>query len=346
MSETTTKTLPRYVMLLAGVLLLAAAVWVAYIANANSRTALGVLSAVLFTISMLCFVFSVSTTLSGYLTLVVGILAVVLAAWMLYLARTNSNTAQGIVAADLFIISIFIFRGLFIVNPNDAKVMVLFGSYAGTVRQSGFFWANPFLVKRKLSLRARNLNGQKLKVNDKMGNPIEIATVVVWKVDDTFKAAFEVDDYEQYVVIQSEAAVRHLTQSYPYDSFEDEEQEEGLTLRSSAEQVNKLLEAELQERLSRAGVKVMEARLSHLAYAPEIAEAMLRRQQATAVVAARTKIVQGAVSMVEMALNQLSERHVVELDEERRAAMISNLLVVLCSESAASPVINAGTLYQ
>ena len=346
MSESPTKTLPRYLMILAGVLVLAAAVWVAYFANANSKTALGVLSAVLFTISMLSFVFSISTTLSGYLTLVAGILAVVLAAWMVYLARSNSNTALGILSADLFIISILIFRGLFIVNPNDAKVMVLFGSYAGTVRQSGFFWANPFLVKRKLSLRARNLNGQKLKVNDKMGNPIEIATVVVWKVDDTFKAAFEVDDYEQYVVIQSEAAVRHLTQSYPYDSFEDEEQEEGLTLRSGADQVNKLLEAELQERLNRAGVKVMEARLSHLAYAPEIAEAMLRRQQATAVVAARTKIVQGAVSMVEMALNQLSERHLVELDEERRAAMISNLLVVLCSESAASPVINAGTLYQ
>jgi regulator of protease activity HflC (stomatin/prohibitin superfamily) len=346
MSESPTKTLPRYLMLLAGVLVLAAAIWVAYLAGSNGHTALGVLSAVLFIISMLSFVFSISTTLSGYPTLVAGILALVLAAWMVYLARSNSNTALGILSADLFIISILIFRGLFIVNPNDAKVMVLFGSYAGTVRQSGFFWANPFLVKRKLSLRARNLNGQKLKVNDKMGNPIEIATVVVWKVDDTFKAAFEVDDYEQYVVIQSEAAVRHLTQSYPYDSFEDEEQEEGLTLRSSAEQVNKLLEAELQERLNRAGVKVMEARLSHLAYAPEIAEAMLRRQQATAVVAARTKIVQGAVSMVEMALNQLSERHLVELDEERRAAMISNLLVVLCSESAASPVINAGTLYQ
>ena len=224
--------------------------------------------------------------------------------------------------------------------------MVLFGNYAGTVRKNGFFWANPFFVKRKFSLRARNLSGQKLKVNDKIGNPIEIAAVIVWQVDDTFKAAFEVDDYEQYVVIQSEAAVRHLAQSYPYDSFEDEGREAGLTLRSSAEQVNKLLEGELQDRLARAGVKVIEARLSHLAYAPEIAEAMLRRQQATAVVAARTRIVQGAVSMVEMALNQLSERNLVELDEERRAAMVSNLLVVLCSESAASPVINTGTLYQ
>jgi regulator of protease activity HflC (stomatin/prohibitin superfamily) len=195
-------------------------------------------------------------------------------------------------------------------------------------------------------LRARNLSGDKLKVNDKIGNPIEIGTVIVWQVEDTFKAAFEVDDYEHYVVVQSEAAVRHLAQSYPYDSFEDEGREEGLTLRASVDQVNKLLEGELQARLARAGVKVIEARLSHLAYAPEIAEAMLRRQQATAVVSARTRIVQGAVSMVEMALKQLSERKLVDLDEERRAAMVSNLLVVLCSESAASPVINAGTLYQ
>jgi regulator of protease activity HflC (stomatin/prohibitin superfamily) len=246
----------------------------------------------------------------------------------------------------LFILGFFTAAGLFIVNPNEAKVMVLFGSYAGSVRTNGFFWANPFFKKKNLSLRARNLSGQKLKVNDKMGNPIEIAAVVVWKVADTFKACFEVDDYEHYVVIQSEAAVRHLAQSHPYDSFEDEGQEEVLTLRSGADHINELLEKELTERLSRAGVEIMEARLSHLAYAPEIAEAMLRRQQATAVVAARTRIVQGAVSMVEMALNQLSERNLVELDEERRAAMVSNLLVVLCSESAASPVINAGTLYQ
>jgi regulator of protease activity HflC (stomatin/prohibitin superfamily) len=249
-------------------------------------------------------------------------------------------------AIVLLIIGIFLFVGLFIVNPNDAKVAVLFGSYAGTVRNNGFFWANPFFIKKKISLRARNLSGQKLKVNDKIGNPIEIAAVIVWQVSDTFKAYFEVDDYEQYVVIQSEAAVRHLAQSYPYDSFEDEDQEEGLALRSVAEQINKLLEQELQDRLNRAGVKIIEARLSHLAYAPEIAEAMLRRQQATAVIAARTRIVKGAATMVEMALNQLSERHLVELDEERRAVMVSNLLVVLCSESAASLVINTGTLYQ
>ena len=283
---------------------------------------------------------------NGYLMLVVGIVLLAAAGGIIYYAVSSHNQAYRALLVILLLAAILILRGLFIVNPNEAKVMVLFGSYAGTVRKNGFFWANPFFVKRKLSLRARNLNGQKLKVNDKIGNPIEIAAVIVWQVQDTFKAAFEVDDYEQYVVIQSEAAVRHLAQSYPYDSFEDEGQEAGLTLRSGADQVNKLLEGELQERLNRAGVKVIEARLSHLAYAPEIAEAMLRRQQATAVVAARTRIVQGAVSMVEMALNQLSERHLVELDEERRAAMVSNLLVVLCSESAASPVINTGTLYQ
>ncbi len=279
--------------------------------------------------------------LSGYLMLVIGIALLVVTGVLL-----RFGVGRVAISVVLIIIAIIIFSGLFIVNPNDAKVAVLFGSYAGSVRKSGFFWANPFFIKKRFSLRARNLNGEKLKVNDKIGNPIEIAAVVVWQIQDTFKAAFEVDDYEQYVVVQSEAAVRHLTQSYPYDSFEDEYQEEGLTLRSSADQVNKLLEQELQARLDRAGVKVIEARLSHLAYAPEIAEAMLRRQQATAVVAARTRIVQGAVGMVEMALNQLSERHLVELDEERRAAMVSNLLVVLCSESAAAPVINTGTLYQ
>jgi regulator of protease activity HflC (stomatin/prohibitin superfamily) len=282
----------------------------------------------------------------GYAMLAVGIVLLAIGGGLAYLADAQGIPALGGVAAVLFIVAIFIFIGLFIVNPNDAKVMVLFGSYAGTARTSGFYWANPFLVKRKISLRARNLSGQKLKVNDKLGNPIEIAAVVVWQVNETFKAAFEVDNYEQYVVIQSEAAVRHLAQSYPYDSFEDPGQEIVMTLRASTDQMSKFLEAELQDRLSRAGVKIMEARLSHLAYAPEIAEAMLRRQQASAVVAARTQIVQGAVSMVEMALAQLSEKHLVELDEERRAAMISNLLVVLCSESAASPVINAGTLYQ
>jgi regulator of protease activity HflC (stomatin/prohibitin superfamily) len=285
-------------------------------------------------------------TMSGYLMLVIGI--VILAA-SIGLMILGTNTDKNWIAAPfvvLLLVGIFILVGCFIVNPNEAKVMVLFGNYAGTVRKSGFFWANPFMTKRKLSLRARNLSGQKLKVNDKLGNPIEIAAVVVWQVDETFKAAFEVDNYEQYVIIQSEAAVRHLAQSYPYDSFEDAGAAEVMTLRASTDKMSDFLVAELQNRLARAGVKIVEARLSHLAYAPEIAEAMLRRQQASAVVAARTQIVYGAVSMVEMALKQLSEKHLVDLDEERRAAMVSNLLVVLCSESAASPVINAGTLYQ
>jgi regulator of protease activity HflC (stomatin/prohibitin superfamily) len=237
------------------------------------------------------------------------------------------------------------FAGLFIVNPNDSRVLVLFGTYKGTVKKNGFCWANPFLTKKKVTLRARNLNGERLKVNEKGGNPIEIAAVVVWQVEDTFKACFEVDDYEHYVVVQSEAAVRNLAGSYPYDTFDDDA-EEGLTLRAGGEQVNNLLEKELAERFDRAGIRVIEARISHLAYAPEIAEAMLRRQQAAAVVAARTQIVHGAVSMVEMALERLAEKHVVQLDEERKAAMVSNLLVVLCSESSASPVVNAGTLYQ
>ncbi len=284
--------------------------------------------------------------LSGYLMLAVGV-ALFAGGIVIAILTSSLNNALLIwLSIILVLVGSLIFAGLFVVNPNDAKVAVLFGNYSGTVRNNGFFWANPFFIKKKFSLRARNLSGDKLKVNDKIGNPIEIAAVIVWQVSDTFKAAFEVDDYEQYVVVQSEAAVRHLAQSYPYDSFEDEGREEGLTLRSGADQVNKLLEGELQNRLARAGVRVIEARLSHLAYAPEIAEAMLRRQQATAVVAARTRIVQGAVSMVEMALKQLSEKKLVELDEERRAAMVSNLLVVLCSESAASPVINAGTLYQ
>jgi len=282
----------------------------------------------------------------GYPMLALGIIITGLSVWLTILASGGQNAGQIVLSSIGYIVAVLIFVGLIIVNPNEAKVLVLFGKYTGTIQENGFFWANPFLVKKRFSLRARNLSGQKLKVNDKIGNPIEIAAVIVWQVQDTFKAAFEVDDYEQYVVNQSEVAVRHLAQSYPYDSFEDEGREEGLTLRGGADQVSKLLEGELQARLARAGVKVLEARISHLAYAPEIAEAMLRRQQATAVVAARTKIVQGAVSMVEMALKQLSEKNLVELDDERRAAMISNLLVVLCSESAASPVINAGTLYQ
>jgi len=233
--------------------------------------------------------------------------------------------------------------GFFIVNPNESMVLILFGTYHGTVKEFGFFWANPFFTKKKVSLRAMNLNSEKLKVNDMMGNPIEIAAVIVWQVADTAKAVFEVDNYARYVEIQSEAAVRTLASTYPYDEFELENAE--ITLRGNAPLVNEELEKQLAERLAMAGVTVIEARISHLAYAPEIAGAMLQRQQAAAVVAARHKIVEGAVGMVEMALEQLSQKQVVELDEERKAAMVSNLLVVLCSDRAASPVVNAGTLH-
>jgi len=232
--------------------------------------------------------------------------------------------------------------GFFILQPNEAGVLLLFGKYVGTARREGFCWANPFYTKKKISLRLRNLNGAKVKVNDKAGNPIEIAAVVVWKVENTFAAFFEVDDYNSFVTIQSESAIRHLASSYPYDSWEDEH---AVSLRGHIDEVSHSLERELQERLDKAGVRVLEARLSHLAYAPEIAEAMLRRQQATAIIAARQKIVEGAVGMVRMALEQLRAENVISLDEERKAAMVSNLLVVLCSESHVQPVVNAGTLY-
>ncbi|MGK0238240.1 MAG: regulator of protease activity HflC (stomatin/prohibitin superfamily) [Candidatus Pelagisphaera sp.] len=237
--------------------------------------------------------------------------------------------------------AVFIAIGFFTLQPNTAAVLILFGAYKGTVRESGFLWRNPLLTKKKVSLRARNLNGDKLKVNDKRGNPIEIATVVVWRVDDTAQASFDVDDYEHYVSVQSESAVRHLANSYAYDNGEQEEP----TLRSATDTVNQALQVELQERLGKAGVSVEEARLTHLAYSPEIAQVMLRRQQAEAIVAARTKIVQGAVGMVDMALAELSRKEVVHLDEERKASMVSNLLVVLCGESEVHPVVNTGTLY-
>ena len=238
---------------------------------------------------------------------------------------------------------VFLVRGFIIINPNEANVLVLFGTYKGTVKASGFHWVNPFFLRRKISLRARNLNGDTLKVNDKIGNPVEIAAVIVWMVEDTSKAVFEVDNYINYVNIQSEAAVRHLAGTCPYDNFEEENAE--ITLRGGAEKVSQLLENELNERLAPAGIKVIEARISHLSYAQEIASAMLRRQQATAVVAARKQIVEGAVGMVEMALSKLSEREIVQLDEERKAAMVSNLLVVLCGDKEVSPVVNTGTLH-
>jgi regulator of protease activity HflC (stomatin/prohibitin superfamily) len=277
--------------------------------------------------------------------LLVGIILIAVSIYTFVDAISSENYIMIVPCVLLLLLGILTLVGLFIVNPNDSRVLVLFGTYKGTVKKNGFCWANPFLSKKKITLRARNLNGEKLKVNDKAGNPIEIAAVVVWQVENTFHASFEVDDYEQYVVVQSEAAVRNLAGSYPYDNFEDEDAGT-ITLRAGKEQVNDVLEQELQERFQRAGIKVIEARISHLAYAPEIAEAMLRRQQASAVVAARTQIVNGAVSMVELALDKLSQQKVVDLDEEKKATMVSNLLVVLCSESSASPVVNAGTLYQ
>jgi regulator of protease activity HflC (stomatin/prohibitin superfamily) len=250
------------------------------------------------------------------------------------------HVAPAIILILLFTLCL---KGSVIVNPNEAVVCTLFGDYKGTVKKNGFQWVNPFYLTKRISLRARNHNGQSLKVNDNLGNPIEIASVIVWQVEDTAKAVFEVNDYNQYVAIQSEAAVRHLAGAYPYDNFEDSEVH--LTLRGGADKVNELLEKELNDRLAPAGIKVLEARISHLAYAPEIAHAMLQRQQATAVVAARRQIVEGAVGMVEMALAKLSEKEIVHLDEERKAAMVSNLLVVLCGDKNASPVINTGTLH-
>ena len=241
----------------------------------------------------------------------------------------------------LLVFTFILMGGFFTLQPNESAVLILFGAYKGSVRDSGFFWTNPFNKRVKVSLRARNLNGDKLKVNDKRGNPVEIAVVVVWRVADTAQASFDVDSYEHYVQVQSESAVRHLASGYAYDHGEDDE----LTLRASTDAINAALQEELQERLGKAGVSVEEARLTHLAYAPEIAQAMLRRQQAEAVIAARMKIVQGAVGMVDMALHELEAKNVVDLDPERRAAMVSNLLVVLCGESEVHPVVNTGTLY-
>jgi regulator of protease activity HflC (stomatin/prohibitin superfamily) len=248
------------------------------------------------------------------------------------------------------IFNVFLIPGFFSLQPNEARVLLLFGQYKGTVRTSGFHWGNPFysngsglvpLKRNKISLRARTLNGERLKVNDRRGNPIEIAAVVVWRVEDTAQAVFDVDNFEKYVPTQSESALRHLASRYSYDDGEQDE----ITLRSNLEEVSQALGEELEQRLAKAGVTVDEARLTHLAYAPEIAQAMLRRQQAEAVIAAREKIVHGAVTMVDMALRELAQKDVVHLDDERRAAMVSNLMVVLCGESEVHPVVNTGTLY-
>jgi regulator of protease activity HflC (stomatin/prohibitin superfamily) len=302
-------------------------------------------------------------TLSGWLMLPVSI-----ATWLLvpgiffYSVYRNTQEQLGpgfvipAILLGLFVVitAIFLCKGFFTLQPNEARVLILFGKYAGTVKKDGFHWANPFTVirpsiqtrvnKYRVSLRARNFQTDSIKVNDQRGNPIEIGAVIVWRVADTVKALFDVDDYEQYVKVQSETAIRHLANTYPYDQGNDNEEAE-LTLRGSSETINNALKSELETRLAMAGVAVEETRLTHLAYAPEIAGAMLRRQQAEAIIAARKKIVHGAVSMVEMALSELSDKEIVKLDEEHKAAMVGNLLVVLCGEAQAEPVINAGTLY-
>jgi len=255
--------------------------------------------------------------------------------------QTSFGVVCLITAIVILITGIIFCSGFFTLQPNQARVLILFGDYKGTVKQDGFHWTNPFNRKLLLSLRLRNMEGEKLKVNDKRGNPIEIAAVIVWRVQETGQAMFDVDNYENYVKVQSESAVRHLANSFAYDHGEENE----VTLRSGVDEVSLALQKELQARLGKAGVVVEEARITHLAYAPEIAQAMLRRQQAEAVIAARQKIVHGAVSMVDMALRELKEKQVVNLDDERKAAMVSNLLVVLCGEAEVSPVVNTGTLY-
>jgi regulator of protease activity HflC (stomatin/prohibitin superfamily) len=280
---------------------------------------------------------------NGYLMAVVGLvlIATLPLAAVTGLAR---SPAVGIPLVLLAVTGVFLLVGLYMLQPNEAAILTLFGAYTGTDRHEGLRWANPLARKRKLSLRARNLNGPTLKVNDKRGNPVEIGAVVVWRVHNTAQAVFDVDDFENYVKVQAEAAVRHLASMYAYDDGEDLSPGEH-TLRGGMDTVSAALLDELQARFDAAGVEVQDAKLSHLAYAPEIAQVMLRRQQAEAIVSARHKIVQGAVGMVEAALNGLSERKLVELDDERRAAMVSNLLVVLCSDHDAQPVVNTGTLY-
>ena len=274
---------------------------------------------------------------SGYLMLIVVLIIIVGLVFSFIVLNP-------ILIGTLFVLFILTLIGFTVVNPNESSVLVLFGRYKGTVKQNGFFWVNPFFVKKKISLRARNFDSQPSKVNDKIGNPIMIGLVLVWKVNNTFKAAFEVDEYEHFVVVQSEAALRKLAGIYPYDNFEDHDAV--MTLRSGGEEVNHELEREIRERLAIAGIEVIEARINYIAYAAEIAQAMLRRQQASAIVSARFKIVEGAVSMVEMALQELSKKDIIDFDEDKKAAMVSNLMVVLCSDKDAAPIVNAGTLHQ
>lgn len=279
---------------------------------------------------------------SGWLFLIGLLLLALVLVWALVDAARERRGVEAAAWGLLLVVDLVCLAGLTVINPNEARVVTLFGVYKGSLRRAGFWWVNPLTTRRRLSLRVRNFESGRLKVNDRDGNPIEIAAVVVWRIVDTFEAAFNVDDYEHFVHVQSEAAVRVLATSYPYDSHEDGQ----ISLRLSVGEVSEGLRREIQERLAKAGIEVIEARISHLAYAPEIAGAMLRRQQASAVVAARQKIVEGAVGMVEMALDEISRKKMVDLDEERKAAMVSNLLVVLCSERGVEPVVNTGTLYQ
>jgi regulator of protease activity HflC (stomatin/prohibitin superfamily) len=280
---------------------------------------------------------------SGFLALILGIIAFV-SGTLLFGKMAQEQSWLAVIGILLDLLAVFLFKGLLIINPNQSAVCTFFGKYVGTVKANGLLFVNPFYRKQRLSLRTNNFESSKLKVNDKMGNPIEIAAVIVWQVNETYKATFDVTNYTEYVKIQSESAIRHLATTCPYDQLEDEHA--GVTLRDGGEKVTAMLEGELAERLSASGILVKEARISHLAYAPEIAGAMLQRQQASAIVAARFKIVEGAVGMVELALEQLCKKQIVHLDEERKAAMVSNLMVVLCGEKAATPVLNTGTLYQ
>ncbi len=273
--------------------------------------------------------------INGYIMLLVLLAVIVSMAAGLIITENSIFIA-------LLPLMVLIIKGFFTVNPNSSKVMVLFGAYKGTVRDNGFFWANPFYTRQRISLRARNFDSERVKVNDKIGNPIMINVILVWKVEDTYKSAFDVDNYEEFVRVQTDAAVRKLAGSYPYDNFDSEHAE--LTLRSGMDGVNEALENEITERLAIAGIKVMEARIGYLAYAPEIASSMLKRQQAVAIVAARKKIVEGAVGMVEDALEKLSKDNIIDFDDDKKASMVSNLMVVLCGDKEVMPVINTGTL--
>lgn len=277
--------------------------------------------------------------LNGYLILAITITLIVASIYLL-ISTKNPLYIFGLVAA------IILFKGFVLVNPNNSRVLLLFGKYVGSIKSNGLFWVNPLYNKKAISLRASNFDSERLKVNDKLGNPIMISTILVWRVTNTYKASFDVDNYENFVKVQTDAAVRKLASMYPYDNFADEGHVEDITLRSSVNEVSEALEKEIDERLSIAGIEVLEARIGYLAYAQEIASAMLKRQQATAIVAARHKIVEGAVSMVEMALEELGKKNIVELDDDRKAAMVSNLMVILCGDKDASPVLNTGTLNQ